>query len=438
MGRSVRLLTWVVSLRLCACVVVLLGVAGCSQRVSTAPTALTELTAPTAPMAVIDGRLTNRESGEVFRPKGFNYIRLDTAGMGSHATFSPFLYDGAVIEQMFSSLDRGGYNTVRVFINGSRGKRGNMTDSPEEGRLSARYLDNLTDFLQRARSHRIMVILCFEGIAYGPVYPSSRMKPAEGLEGHSAVLLDKSRQEAKRSWIVDVIREVRKRDAESLRTVLCWELDNESSFHLAGKPFSQDQGMVTMVNGKTYDLARDKSALADDMAVYWTDFIATGIRQELPGALISVNVFTYAAVGRSGPGDFKQSQAAWQNRYPFRPTALLRSSADIIDIHLYPKDEADLQRNLDSSEFSRLRRDIPGNKALMVGEFGIHVKDIPDLDLANAWMRTLVGRIDELGFQGWLYWTYDSQEQGELWSAMQGNGLIFNGLRQSAEKGSTP
>ncbi len=192
--------------------------------------------------------------------------------------------------------------------------------------------------------------------------------------------------------------------------------------------------MVTPANGVTYDLATDKSRLADEMAVYWMDQMAEAIRSEIPEALINANVFTYHAVGREGPGDFHQDAAGWRNRYPFRPTALLRSKADIIDLHFYSDSDDALAKDLASVEHEELLKrlhETPG-KALLVGEFGAFKSRFPELPAAAQWMSVLAAKFPALGFRGWLYWTYDTDEQEELWNGRSGNDVIYRVLRPAA------
>lgn len=74
------------------------------------------------------------------------------------------------------------------------------------------------------------------------------------------------------------------------------------------------------------------------------------------GVLINVNVFTFAAVGRSGPGDFRLEKAGWRNRVPFRPLAIARSKADMVDVHFYSGTLERYQQDLESIEFDELKR----------------------------------------------------------------------------------
>ena len=368
--------------------------------------------------------------GAGFVPRGFNYVRLDLEGKGGHATFSPFAYDRDRVAIAFKHMSENGFNVVRVFINGLRGQRGCMFESRKAQAPDPAYLDNLAEFLLLAKQHGILVVPCFEFFPEAGPYREGLDKRVESVGRFSNHYLNQAFIDAKKRYLRDVIRELRRRDQATLSAVFCWDLMNEVCFALSEPPFSLSEGLVTPANGVTYDLATDKERLADDLAIYWVDQLAGAIRSEVPDALINANVFTYHAVGRRGPGDFRQSKAGWKNRYPFRPTALLRSSADIIDIHFYTKNTADLDNDLESIEHDELLAGLtkmPG-KALIVGEFGVFKKAFPELAPGAVWAAKMARRFPDLGFAGWIYWTYDSDEQEQLWNALSGDSEILREL----------
>ena len=68
------------------------------------------------------------------------------------------------------------------------------------------------------------------------------------------------------------------------------------------------------------------------------------------------------------------------------------------------------------------------SKALIVGEFGVFDTPFPKLSDAAAWMGQLSRRLPELGAAGWIYWTYDCDEQERLWNAMSGKAEILQAL----------
>lgn len=302
--------------------------------------------------------------------RGFNLIRLDLQGRGGHATFSPFVYRREQTSAALKHMADGGYNVVRVFINGFWGRRGTLLEKADATQLSAAYLDNLADFLLQARHNGIFVVPCFEGFPQAGPYRRFLRGQIENVEGASRSYLHPGFIAAKQAYLRDVIRELRNRDPEALQAIFCWDLMNEVCFPLGSAPFTLAQGQVTPANGVTYDLASDKQRMADEMAIYWVNQMAGAIQNEIPDALINANVFTYNAVGRSGPGDFHQDPAGWKNRYPFRPTALLGSKADVIDIHFYSDSAETLAKDLASVEHQKLLDELAQepDKARLVGE----------------------------------------------------------------------
>jgi hypothetical protein len=390
--------------------------------------------APTAgsisSVRIEQGKFVLQATGKPYVPHGFNYVRLDIPGHGGHATFSPFVYDRKQVDAALTHMEANGFNAVRVFINGLRGQRGCMFKDRDATAPDPAYLDNLAEFLLLAKQHGILVIPCFEFFPMAVPYREGLNEQAKNIGPANRAYLETTHIKAKQRYLRDVIGELRTRDPACLSAVFCWDLMNEVCYGLEHAPFSLDKGTVTPANGKTYDLATEKEKLADDMAIYWVDQMADAIRAEIPDALINANVFTYHAVGRAGPGDFHQDPADWKNRYPFRPTALRRSKADVIDIHLYPADEKTLLADMKSVEHAELFAGLKADpsKALIVGEFGVFDAHFPKLSDAAAWMGQLSRCLPELGAAGWIYWTYDCDEQERLWNAMSGKAEILQAL----------
>jgi hypothetical protein len=384
-----------------------------------------------SPVRIENGAFVWQTTGAPFTPRGFNYVRLDLGGKGGHATFSPFVHDRKREAAAIRRLSKNGFNVVRVFINGLRGQRGCLFKDRKSEKPDPAYLDNLAAFLLMAGQHGILVVPCFDLFPEAGPYREGLDSRIENVAGANRHYLNPAYINAKKRYVRDVIRELRARDPKALSSVLCWDLMNELCYHLGAPPFSLEQGTVTPANGKTYDLATEKERLADDMAVHWIDQMASAIRAEVPDALINANVFTFRAVGRSEPGDFRQDPAAWKNRYPFRPTALLRSTADVIDIHIYANNEGAMNADMKSIEHDKFFAGLAAapNKAFIVGEFGVFKSAFPQLPAAAEWAEEMAQRLPDPGAAVWIYCTTPPHEQKRLWNGMSGNGLIFDKLK---------
>jgi hypothetical protein len=391
--------------------------------------------APRPSVIVCDGRFIVRETGKPFRPVGFNYIRLfNEAGTADHDNFSRTGYDPAEHEAMLRRVAAGGFNTVRVFINFQPGEVIGRRDSTE---LSDVYLDNVSDFLTLAGKHGVYVVLSVRRHPELPCYRQLRGTSNPMVTGENRQFLQSGWIRAKATYLQDFLAELIARDAGSLAAVFAIDIQNELCFYPGEKPFSLTEGAFVAPNGRAYELATQKQALADDSAIHHINTCADAVHKVFPGALINVNVFTYAAVGRTGPDDFHTDPAAWRNRVPLRPLAIARSKADMIDVHFYSGSLAQYRRDLESIEFDHLKQTASAaGKPLTVGEFGLFKGQFnDDFDagcrfLREDWLPAL--RRD---WNGWLYWTYDTHEQIQLWNAAHDDFSIFRILADEVKHG---
>lgn len=102
----------------------------------------------------------------------------------------------------------------------------------------------------------------------------------------------------------------------------------------------------------------------------------------------------------------------------------------MIDIHFYSDGEESWQKDLASIEHEKLLaglKEQPG-KTLLVGEFGAFKGRFGTVPEAARWMSALAKKFPAAGFQGWIYWTYDTEEQKELWNGMSEGAQILKAL----------
>lgn len=389
------------------------------------PCAAGEREPASARYRVEQGRFVDSASGRPIPLRGFNYIRLHS----SHGTFDPRHYDPAAADAMFGRLRTDGFSAVRVFINGHANVSGAVARTGQAG-LSAPYLAHLADFLVRAGSNGIAVVLSMDSFPRIPPYLDGLKAPPPEIHPANADLLCAGHVAAKADYLRDVAAGLRAADPRAPDAILAWDLQNELCYAVA-PPFAQTTGTVTAANGRAYRVPEQRQALADDSAVHIIDTWAQAIREVQPGALAWAGVFTYRAVGKTGPGDFRIEKAGWKNRVPFRPAAILRSTADVLDLHFYCPDEAAFDDDLASVEWDAVRR-LARERGVPVvaGEFGAFKARFPEPAPAAAWMADLVRLFADRGIDGWLHWTYDTHEQdGELWHACAGDGAIYRALR---------
>jgi len=149
------------------------------------------------------------KSGRAFPLKGFNYIRLR---YGDHATFeaktqtTPAHYDPYDAETLFRTLQRTGYTTVRVFIIGRNSwNPGIAGDYSQTKGLHKPYLENVLDFLRRARKYGIYVLLTFgDGeLPRNQYYRNMR----KGLpSGKNAIYLTRQGIKAKKHYVTSFLQ----------------------------------------------------------------------------------------------------------------------------------------------------------------------------------------------------------------------------------------
>jgi autotransporter-associated beta strand protein len=363
-------------------------------------------------------QVVDAETGERFFPVGFNYAPLDAGG---HAVFNPESYDGAVVEADLQRIADYGFTVVRVFINAANDHPsgvGYNTTAAEP--LNPDYLDNVADFLQRAASVGLLIQPSMTHFPRNDKYNAiinSYSEPAQ-VGGMNVHYLHPGFIAAKEAYLEDFWTAIRDRFPDVQAALFNVDLGNELNFHV-DEPFTLESGTFEAANGQSYDLAADRIALADDMAVYWLNRMAASVRSVLPTTLINANVFTYHAVKRSGPGDFAVTGVAWKDRFPFRPLAMAQSEVDLIDIHLYGNGMEHTTADLTSIEWADTYAvGVANNKAFLVGEFGAMHANFPadQPEAARQFILAMADRILDEGFTGWMLWSYNGAAFNHHWA----------------------
>ena len=366
------------------------------------------------------GELYDRTTGARFLPRGNNYIRLapqvDTFGRTQvyHSTFILGEYDATRAEAALARMAASGYNVVRVFLNNTcaQGCSANMTT----GEISPAYVANLVDFLRRARSHGVFVMLTGDWLPGGLAYDRIGAGISRNVFDHiNLVFLSPQGVEMSVFFWQGLVRELIRQRAP-LDAVFAYSLWNEAIVLSSYPPLTLSSGRVTTANGRSYDMAStgDRKGMVEDGFVHYIDQVRAAILRIDPTALVTMGFFHDTGPNPARRGD---------DRVVHTRAVIERSTADFVDIHPYPDDELTFPQLMQNYGI-----DGPGRKPIVIGEMGAARRNVATAaDAANAllaWQRTSCA----YGIDGWLLWTWDTDEQPDLWNALSGGGVIERAL----------
>ena len=360
------------------------------------------------------GEFYDRLTGVEFIPRGNNYIRLanQVAPGGQiffHSTFNIGLYDPDQVKQDLEKMHADGYNTVRIMLNaccdsGSLGDRA--------GGVSKAYVANLADFLVKAKQNEIYVILEPGDIPVTGGYIDI-LDTTWSLDfaGNSATFLRTGGLNASIQRWQDLIDELLLQGAP-LDAILAYDLYNEVFFESNYPPFSLTSGTVSTAVGKSYDMSSedDKQRMMDENLVYWIDTLRSKILEMDPTALVTVGFFQPQGPHPTRIGDpriIETRNVIWQ------------TSADFIDLHLYPGFGLTMQQYVDNYGSAGLEE-----KPIIIGEYGAGRFSFSTETTAARALHDWQVESCSFGFDGWLLWTWDAEEQTEFYNALTGEGVI--------------
>ena len=368
--------------------------------------------------------------------RGANYIRL--GGVPPyHSTFSAADYDRSRFLSSMSQLNADGYNVVRVFVD-HRPTWGIAGAPGSQAPLDESYVGRLAQFVADAERSGLYTIITLENLPANVYFANL----TRGLPpGRNAQFLTQAGASA---WIAYC-----EALAKALGTTLepravdavLVSLSNE--FFLLGDawPFDATSGSAATAAG-TFDMgvAADRQQAADANTGAWADGCRSALRAHLASTLVTVGVFTFAAVHKAGPDGLRPAdcEQADDCRFPARPYWLSRSTLDFLDVHIYQADgdEATLGANLETEEWD----EVNPSKPVLMGEFGCLGGVAGGGWYADA--AACAPHVAELqrtscafGFVGWLFWTYDTDdvdEQPEWFSMVDEEGAIGAALAPKA------
>jgi len=378
-------------------------------------------------IGIKNGNFVNLKIGEKFTPRGFNYARLHK---GWHSTFGRKTYEPERLEKMLRDLHTNGFNIVRVFVD--QLIENGIVESKKSESLSSVYMANVCDFLKRAKKNNVYVVFTFPMLPQSKQYSDLCDKERPDIYGINQIYLTRGAIKAKAKYLSDFVRWIKNTNPNLLSTVFSYELCNEAAMVVDKPPFSLKKGFIVPANGKKYDLSSDKDLqkMVDDHTTLWVYNCVKQIKKVDPMALTSANVFTYKAVYRTAAGRILTDKSH-DVRFPLRALVLAKSNIDYLDIHLYPLKSSSIKEDLDSIEWKETLKECKKTgKPVMLGEFGFFRENQTNIAATIAAMKHVAAQALENGFQGFMYWTYDTDEQKRIWNGKSENGEIMKALKK--------
>jgi hypothetical protein len=357
-------------------------------------------------------------SGNRFVPRGNNYIRLamqtlpDGSSTFYHSTFNVGLYSTNGVEAALAGMQTSGYNTVRVWLNGCcQSGIGNPA-----GGLSSAYLANVADFLRRAKNHNIFVIFSTDWVPSFGGYTNNYAACTQ-FSGYNTLSLCAGGVQANIDFFHDLVQGLVNQNA-ALDAIFAYELRNEYYYESNLAPLNWGSGTVTAADGLTYDMSSPASQqqMMDNGLIYFTDQVQAAIVAVDPTALVTVGFFP-----PHGPNPFLIGDPRVISVYP----AIASSTADFVDLHGYPTvwnlTMSQLVQNFGFVGFQQ-------QKPVIMGEYGAFTWVYPLVTDGAAGLQDWQIQSCAYSFDGWLLWTWDTDEQPEIWNAMSQGGVINQAL----------
>jgi hypothetical protein len=357
-----------------------------------------------------NGEFYNRQTGQKFVPRGMNYVRLgsqtktDGTSTFGHSLFDPGKYNSEKVDSDLTKMQAEGYNVVRVFLSPD-------TIGTANGGLSSAAMDNVADFLQRAKQHKIYVMFTLDWLPGGKYGSILSADCCTTFALNNANLLPPAGLKANQAFFKDFAQGLIERGAPT-EYIFSYQLRNEMYYDGDQPPLSLKSGKVTTANGKTYNMASadEKAKMLEENSVYWIDSVREAILEVDPTALVSVGFFHPQEPNPSRIGD---------PRLAVTEPAIWTSKADFIDLHAYPGFELSLKQYVENFGLNSMK-----TKPIIMGEFGGLVASFPSVDAAAHRFVNWQAESCKYGFDGWLFWTWDTFEQGDFLNAKMDGGNI--------------
>jgi hypothetical protein len=359
------------------------------------------------------GQFYNLLTGAKLIPRGMNYVRLgsqtklDGSPTFGHSLFDPTKYDAAKVNADLQKMHADGYNVIRVFLSPD-------TMGTVSGGFSPAYMQNIVDLLGHAERNSLYVIFTLDWIPGGKYGEILNADCCETFASMNANFLPPAGLKANQVFFQDFAKTLIEMNAPT-EYIFSYQLRNEMFYDMDQPPLSFTTGNVTTANGKTYDMAsvEDKQKMIEENNVYWLDSVRAAILDVDPTALVSVGFFVPQEPHPARIGD---------PRFVVSAPAIWQSQIDFVDLHAYPGFELTLKQHVDNFGINDMRE-----KPIVMGEFGGEINRFPSIFKAAETFVNWQVESCKYEFDGWIFWTWDLEEQPDFFNALMREGAI-NGV----------
>ena len=377
--------------------------------------------------------------------RGSNYIRLEVPGhlneTGYHSTFDAGVYNRTRYGVAFAAMQADGFNINRVFLDETPNRGiGGLTNSTVP--LDPAWVDRLAQYISDAEAHGIYTVVT---LVYCPTNQwwrdlAARSRPLspgfQRYQGWNKEFISGQGQDLFTAYASQLGAALKVRLAPAAQAAVLVSLQNEFFLNGDQYPFGFRNISVTLADGVEYNMAEaaERQQAADANTNLWATRARDSVRKHLPATLVTVGVFTYDAVHKTGANGLLLEGCAQgapvpkhvDCRFPARPYWLSRGTdLDFLDVHIYQADGslAALDQNLQTEEWASVPLGVP----VIMGEFGCNTNWGLNATTCVPHVRELQVSSCARGFSGWLFWTYDTDEQsGRGWVTMVDGGGAIN------------
>jgi len=357
------------------------------------------------------GEFYDRLTGEKFVPRGYNYARFSpifgASGQLWEETLGPGFYDPVAADRALEQMHANGYNVVRVAIDCCRPS---SNVGSRSGGISSAYMDNVFDFLNKAKANEIYVIFALNLTPADGDYNRFWNNDPKIFDAANLRYLTAGGFKSKQLYDQDFIRALITRNAP-LDAVFAYDLTDSVGYDEDRPPLTLQSGRVSTVNRKTYDMANpeDKQKMLNENLIYWIDQQRAAILKVDPTALVTASFHAFTA---------KSSvSAAYANM------ALWESTADFFDLHIYIGTGLTLDNYVNNFGINGMTE-----KPIIMGQFMAWPTGFSSsVSAARALQKWQIASC-QVGFDGWVLWLPSQENSRGVWSGAWDENIINDRL----------